>query len=160
MIWINQLRLSAPHSALFKLIVRPINSCFKSMATSNTIWCGVVYAIQGAPNRLCYDFVRPISSYLGRTKSYFHEMQAQIAQHTSSHGLSEDFCVLDSQHYSVRSVLALPMIGAPGQEVTGTLLFPWSLCCTPLSWWQCFFTWPKGNLSKQLVSHALSQSRR
>jgi hypothetical protein len=33
----------------------------------------------------------------------------------SSHGLSEDFCVLDGQHYFVRSVLPLPLIGLPGQ---------------------------------------------
>jgi hypothetical protein len=32
----------------------------------------------------------------------------------SSHGLSEDFCVLDGQHYFVRSVLPLPLIGLPG----------------------------------------------
>jgi hypothetical protein len=35
---------------------------------------------------------------------------------TSAHGLSEDFCVLDGQHYFVRSILALPLIGAPGQQ--------------------------------------------
>jgi hypothetical protein len=34
---------------------------------------------------------------------------------TSSHGLSEDFCVLDGQHYFVRSVLSLPLIGLPGR---------------------------------------------
>jgi len=33
----------------------------------------------------------------------------------SSHGLSEDFCVLDGQHFFVRSVLRLPLIGLPGQ---------------------------------------------
>src|ERR1700733_14660790 len=33
----------------------------------------------------------------------------------SSHGLSEDFCVLDDQHFFVRSVLQLPLIGLPGQ---------------------------------------------
>ena len=34
----------------------------------------------------------------------------------SSHGLSEDFCVLDGKHYFVRSILALPLIGAVGQH--------------------------------------------
>ena len=34
----------------------------------------------------------------------------------SSHGLSEDFCVLDGPHHFVRSILALPLIGAPGQH--------------------------------------------
>jgi len=31
-------------------------------------------------------------------------------------GLSEDFCVLDGQHYFVRCILSLPLIGAPGQR--------------------------------------------
>ena len=33
----------------------------------------------------------------------------------SQQGLSEDFCVLDGQHYFVRCILQLPLIGAPGQ---------------------------------------------
>ena len=33
----------------------------------------------------------------------------------STHCLTEDFCVLDGQHYFIRCVLELPLIGAPGE---------------------------------------------
>src|SRR5581483_7738389 len=35
---------------------------------------------------------------------------------TSRHFLSEDLCVLDGEHYFVRCVLELPIIGAPGER--------------------------------------------
>jgi hypothetical protein len=34
---------------------------------------------------------------------------------SSTHGLSEDFCILDGEHYFIRCILMLPLIGAPGQ---------------------------------------------
>jgi hypothetical protein len=34
---------------------------------------------------------------------------------SSTHGLSEDFCILDGEHYFIRCILRLPLIGAPGQ---------------------------------------------
>lgn len=35
---------------------------------------------------------------------------------TSAHCLTEDFCILDGEHYFIRCVLELPLIGAPPGE--------------------------------------------
>src|SRR5437868_1285019 len=35
---------------------------------------------------------------------------------TSTHFLSEDFCVVEGQHYFVRCILALPLLGAENEQ--------------------------------------------
>jgi hypothetical protein len=34
----------------------------------------------------------------------------------SAHCLTEDFCVLDGEHYFIRCILKLPLVGAPGEH--------------------------------------------
>jgi hypothetical protein len=47
------------------------------------------------------------------------ERQSNSAVHDSTHCLTEDFCIIDAQHFFIRCLLELPLVGAAQGECFG-----------------------------------------